>query len=150
LYDKKFDCASIGIRRPLRGAEPKEKTLLAVAYFKPLPVTDEQALIDVTLERPKPQGLDLPVEVKAVSVNPVDTRRRLRDDPMFSRTAFATPDMARQHTVLNEIADLVDAGKLRTTLTRIVGPIRAAPLWEAHAILESGATIGKLALEGSG
>jgi hypothetical protein len=42
--------------------------LRAVAYLKPLLVTDEQALIDVTLERPKPEGPDLLVKVKAVSV----------------------------------------------------------------------------------
>jgi NADPH2:quinone reductase len=60
---------------------------------------------------------------------------------MFSRAAFAILHMARQHA-LNEIADLVDAGKLRKTLTRIVGPIRAPMLREARDILESGRRSG--------
>jgi NADPH:quinone reductase len=53
----------------------------AVAYLKPLPIADAQSLIDVELERPKPCGRDLLVEVRAVSVNPVDVKRRGRDDP---------------------------------------------------------------------
>jgi zinc-binding alcohol dehydrogenase family protein len=53
----------------------------AVAYLKPLPITDDQSLIDVELERPTPSGRDLLVEVRAVSVNPVDVKRRGRDDP---------------------------------------------------------------------
>ena len=69
---------------------------------------------------------------------------------MFARPAFATPDMVRQHEILDEISDLVDAGTLRTTLTEVVGPIDAAHLRRAHAMIESGRTRGKLALQGFG
>jgi alcohol dehydrogenase len=67
---------------------------------------------------------------------------------MFSRSAFATPDIARQHEILNEVADLVDAGTLRTTMTERVGRIDAANLRRAHAIIESGRSVGKIVLEG--
>ncbi len=53
----------------------------AVAYRKSLPITAADALIDVELDRPKPAGRDLLVAVKAVSVNPVDYKVRLRADP---------------------------------------------------------------------
>ena len=53
----------------------------AVAYTKALPVTDERCLLDITLERPEASGFDLLVEVRAISVNPVDAKRRARDDP---------------------------------------------------------------------
>ena len=53
----------------------------AVAYTKASPTSDENCLIDISLERPQPSGLDLLVEVRAVSVNPVDVKRRGRDDP---------------------------------------------------------------------
>jgi zinc-binding alcohol dehydrogenase family protein len=53
----------------------------AVAYRKSLPITAADALIDVELDRPKPTGRDLLVAVKAVSVNPVDYKVRLRADP---------------------------------------------------------------------
>ncbi|HEX6840443.1 MAG TPA: zinc-binding alcohol dehydrogenase family protein [Stellaceae bacterium] len=53
----------------------------AVAYRKSLPISAADALVDVELDRPKAAGRDLLVEVKAVSVNPVDYKVRLRADP---------------------------------------------------------------------
>ncbi|MBO9662330.1 zinc-binding alcohol dehydrogenase family protein [Dokdonella sp.] len=67
---------------------------------------------------------------------------------MFARSRFGTPDMQRQGEILDRVADLVDAGELRTTLTETLSPIDAANLRAAHAQLESGRTIGKLALSG--
>ncbi|AIQ62369.1 Zinc-type alcohol dehydrogenase-like protein [compost metagenome] len=67
---------------------------------------------------------------------------------MFTRARYQTPDMIKQHELLNETADLVDRGILRTTLTRRLAPINAATLREAHALVESGRTIGKVVLEG--
>ncbi len=69
---------------------------------------------------------------------------------MFARPRFETPDMIRQHEILEEIADLVDAGRVRTTLTKILSPINAATMREAHALSESGKAIGKIVLEGWG
>ena len=48
----------------------------AVAYRKSLPITEADALIDVELPDPVAQGRDLLVEVRAVSVNPVDVKIR--------------------------------------------------------------------------
>jgi NADPH2:quinone reductase len=48
----------------------------AVAYREKLPITEESALLDVDLPQPSPSGHDLLVEIKAVSVNPVDTKVR--------------------------------------------------------------------------
>jgi zinc-binding alcohol dehydrogenase family protein len=67
---------------------------------------------------------------------------------MFTRSTFGTPSMIAQHRLLNEIADLVDRGIIRTTLRQIVGPIDAANLKKAHALLESGKAIGKVVLQG--
>lgn len=53
----------------------------AVAYRASLPIDAVNALEDVELERPAPQGRDLLVAVKAVSVNPVDAKVRMRADP---------------------------------------------------------------------
>ena len=69
---------------------------------------------------------------------------------MFTRSIFGTPDMAEQGRILNEVSRLADAGEIRSTLTRRLGPINAANLKQAHALLESGTTIGKLVLEGFG
>lgn len=67
---------------------------------------------------------------------------------MFARPRFRTADMAEQGAILDRVADLIDAGELRTTLTETLTPIDAANLREAHRRLESGTTIGKLALAG--
>lgn len=48
----------------------------AVGFREPGPIDRDDALVDVTLDRPAPSGRDLLVEVKAVSVNPVDTKVR--------------------------------------------------------------------------
>jgi zinc-binding alcohol dehydrogenase family protein len=53
----------------------------AVAYRKSLPISHVDALVDVELPESVVQGRDLLVEVKAVSVNPVDTKIRLRAEP---------------------------------------------------------------------
>ena len=53
----------------------------AVGYRKSLPVSDPEALIDFTADRPAPSGRDLLVKVMAVSVNPVDTKVRMRAAP---------------------------------------------------------------------
>ena len=67
---------------------------------------------------------------------------------MFARPRFRAADMAEQGAILDRVADLIDAGELRTTLTETLSPIDAANLREAHRRLESGTTIGKLALAG--
>jgi zinc-binding alcohol dehydrogenase family protein len=53
----------------------------AVGYFKSLPPNEPESLVDFTVESPAPTGRDLLVAVKAVSVNPVDTKVRLRGEP---------------------------------------------------------------------
>lgn len=69
---------------------------------------------------------------------------------MFTRSMFATSDIAEQGALLNEVARLVDTGKLRTTLAERFGPVTAANLKRAHALLESGRAKGKIVLEGFG
>ena len=50
----------------------------AVGYKEPGSIDREDALVDITLPEPNAEGRDLLVEVKAVSVNPVDTKVRRR------------------------------------------------------------------------
>ncbi|MET3908464.1 zinc-binding alcohol dehydrogenase family protein [Bradyrhizobium sp. S3.3.6] len=69
-------------------------------------------------------------------------------ESMFTRSSFQTPDMIAQHHLLNDVADLIDKGVLRTTLDQTFGTINAANLKRAHALLESGKSRGKIVLEG--
>jgi NADPH:quinone reductase len=67
---------------------------------------------------------------------------------MYTRSLFQTPDMGKQGEILNEVAALLDAGKIRSTATDVLGAITAANLKRAHAQLETGTAHGKLVLEG--
>ncbi len=67
---------------------------------------------------------------------------------MFTRPRFKTPDMIEQHRLLNQVADMLDSGKLRCTLKETLSPINGANLRKAHARVESGTMIGKLVLKG--
>lgn len=67
---------------------------------------------------------------------------------MFTRSLFETPDMAQQGKLLNDVAALVDAGRIRSTATEIAGKIDAATLRAVHARIESGSARGKIVLEG--
>ncbi len=67
---------------------------------------------------------------------------------MFTRPRYGTPDLARQGDILEELADLIEVGALRTTLRSELGTITAPNLERAHALVASGRTIGKIALSG--
>ncbi|SHI62358.1 zinc-binding alcohol dehydrogenase family protein [Roseomonas rosea] len=69
---------------------------------------------------------------------------------MFTRSMFGTADIGEQGALLDEVARLVDAGTLRTTLGEHFGTINAANLRRAHALIESGRARGKIVLEGFG
>lgn len=52
----------------------------AVGFTRYLPIDDPQSLIDLDLPKPAPQGRDILVAVRAVAVNPVDTKVRSPKD----------------------------------------------------------------------
>ncbi|NCT48429.1 MAG: zinc-binding alcohol dehydrogenase family protein, partial [Paraglaciecola sp.] len=66
---------------------------------------------------------------------------------MFTRSMFATADMAMQGEILTNVAKLLDEGKLVTTLHTRLSPINAATLIQAHRQIESATTIGKVVIE---
>lgn len=67
---------------------------------------------------------------------------------MFTKPMFQPEAMINQHRLLAEVADLVDAGVLRTTRNAEGGRINAANLSAAHRRVEAGQSVGKLVLEG--
>jgi NADPH2:quinone reductase len=67
---------------------------------------------------------------------------------MFSRSRYQTPDQAEQGRILDRVAELIDGGVLRGIRTETLAPITASNLREAHRRLESGKSIGKLAVAG--
>jgi len=53
----------------------------AVGLYKYLPIDHPESLLDLEVDTPVATGRDLLVEVKAISVNPVDTKRRRSGNP---------------------------------------------------------------------
>ncbi len=67
---------------------------------------------------------------------------------MFTRPLFQTADMDAQHRLLNEVADLINSGRVRSTMRDNYGRIDAANLMRAMTFLKSGRAIGKIVLAG--
>lgn len=67
---------------------------------------------------------------------------------MFTRAKYQTEDMAQQHKLLNQIASYIEEGVVQTTLSKVLLPINAHTLRKGHKLIETGATIGKIVVEG--
>ena len=88
----------------------------------------------------EPPGLDLlPLKAKSISFH---------WELMFTRPLFQAHDLAVHHELLNQVADLVDAGRVRTTATTTLPRIDADHLRQAHELVEDGHVTGKVVLAG--
>ena len=88
----------------------------------------------------EPEGLDiLPLKDKSISFH---------WEFMFTRPLYQPVDMAEQHELLDRVAEMVDEGTIRTTVSRELGPISAATLREAHAMVEASRMVGKVVISG--
>lgn len=145
----------LGAQHVIDHSQPLDKALLdaelgEVDYAISLTHTDKHfaALVNAI----KPQGkLALiddpePIDIRLLKRKSISLHWEL----MFTRSLFETADIQAQHDLLNEVAQLVDAGRIRTTLAEHFGAINATNLRRAHAFIESGAASGKVVLEGFG
>jgi NADPH2:quinone reductase len=105
---------------------------------------------DIMAELIKPQGhiasitgSNDPVELNKLKSKSVSFSWEL----MYTRSMFQTEDMIEQHHILNKIASLIDDGVLKTTLNQTLNGLTADNLKKAHELLESGKTIGKIAIK---
>jgi zinc-binding alcohol dehydrogenase family protein len=119
-----------------------------VDYIVSLTQTD--AHLAQIIEAIAPQGkFGLIDDPKALDVMPFKRKSvSIHWELMFTRSLFGTADMVGQYQLLNEVAALVDAGLVRTTLAERFGSINAENLKKAHALIESGKARGKVVLEG--
>lgn len=62
---------------------------------------------------------------------------------MFARPLFATPDMARQGEILQQVAELIDAGRVHPTLALTTQGLTAENVRQAHLRQRSGTMVGK-------
>lgn len=134
-------------RQPLT-AQIKQLGLNAPLYVFSTTQTDQHLSDIVELIAPQghfgliddPAQLDIkPFKSKSVSVH---------WEFMFTRSMYQTQDMVKQSELLSEVAELVDAGKIKTTVSQVLSPINAQNLKLAHQQIESGTTKGKIVLHG--
>jgi NADPH:quinone reductase len=106
---------------------------------------------DTAVELIRPQGgivcidvTDLPMEMAALKMKSAS----LYWEFMYTRSMFETPDMIEQHKLLAYVSREIDAGRIRTTLNEVMGPINAETMRAAHALIETGTAKGKVVVEG--
>jgi zinc-binding alcohol dehydrogenase family protein len=116
-----------------------------------LALTKVEDHYDQLIEAMAPQGAMALIENPARPLDIVKLKPKsisLHWEFMFTRSRYETHDMGRQGSLLNEVAALVDNGKIVTTMQTNLGTINATNMKRAHALVESGNTIGKIVLVG--
>ncbi|WP_213865296.1 zinc-binding dehydrogenase, partial [Vibrio crassostreae] len=66
---------------------------------------------------------------------------------MFTRSLFNTDDIQKQQDILFQAAKLIDAGRIKSTLTTTLNGFSVETLKDAHQRIESSASIGKTAIK---
>lgn len=105
---------------------------------------------DAMVELIKPQGKIGSISDPAEPVPLNQLKRKSASfywELMFTRSMFQTDDMIAQHHILNKIAQLLDDGILQPTLATTMVGLTADNMKEAHRLLESGKTIGKVVVK---
>jgi zinc-binding alcohol dehydrogenase family protein len=135
-------------RQPL-SEELKRIGVSQVTHVASLTQTDQH--LAQLVEALAPQGRLALIDDPEQALDIMQLKRKslsLHWEMMFTRSLFETADMIEQHRLLKRVAELVDAGTLKTTLGEHFGSINAANLCRAHGLLESGTARGKIVLEG--
>ncbi|WP_273209713.1 zinc-binding alcohol dehydrogenase family protein [Runella zeae] len=104
---------------------------------------------DAMVELIKPQGHigSITASSEPVALNKLKTKSASFSwEYMYTRSMFQTEDMIQQHHILNQIADLVEADALQSTLYLTLEGLTVENFKQAHQLLESGKTIGKVAI----
>jgi len=135
-------------RQPL-AAQVKKIVPEGVNYVLALTKTEDH--FDEIIEAIAPEGAMVLIEnlPRPVDVNKLKPKSlSLHWEFMFGRPRFQTANMKEQGRLLNEVAELIDAGFVRSTARTNLGLINAANMKHAHALVEGGKTIGKIVLSG--
>ena len=146
-------CRDLGGHHVIDHSKPMAEQLKAIGYrFVDyiFGVTESGQHFDTIADVIAPQGkFGLIDDPKSLDIAKLKSKSAsLHWEAMFTRSTFQTPDMDAQHKLLNEVAGMVERGAIRTTLAENLGPINAANLRRAHAMLESGRMRGKVVLAG--
>lgn len=146
-------CKALGADHVINHHQPMAEQVRALGfqYVDHIAIFRDMRHWDAAVELIRPQGgivaiddTNQPMPMQGMKVKAAS----LHWEYMFARAQYQTPDMLEQHRLLDDAAREIDAGHLRTTLAKVVGPINAANLRKAHRLIETGTTRGKIVLEG--
>jgi NADPH:quinone reductase len=135
-------------RRPI-AEQVKAIVPQGVNYVLAMTHTEEH--FDQIVEVLVPQGALVLIENPARPLDIIKLKSKsiqLHWEFVFTRSRYNTDDMGEQGRLLNTVADLIDAGVIRTTMNTDFGLINAANMKRAHTTIESRTAIGKLVLSG--
>ncbi|MCK0143619.1 zinc-binding alcohol dehydrogenase family protein [Aliiroseovarius sp. F20344] len=143
----------LGAHHAIDHSKPLAPQIEALGLGQPgwvFSTTHTHQYIDQIAELIAPQGhFGLIDDPETLNIMPFKTKAVSSHwELMFTRSLFGTPDIQRQHDILNEVAELLDEGKIKSTATETIGKINAATLKRAHEIIETNKAKGKLVLEG--
>lgn len=136
-----------------RGDMVAEVRALGMQYVDHIAIFNDMRHWDTAVELIRPQGgivsiddTDLPMDMAGMKMKAASFHWEF----MFARAMHQTPDMIEQHKLLDWVADEIDAGRIRTTLSETLTPMNAANMREAHRLVETGKAKGKIVLTASG
>lgn len=115
-----------------------------------LDFVDTNSYWDIMVELIKPQGhiASITGSSDPVALNKLKNKSASFSwELMYTRSMFETDDMQEQHVILNKLADLLDKGILKSTLNLTLNGFTVGNFKKAHELLESGKTIGKIAIK---
>jgi zinc-binding alcohol dehydrogenase family protein len=146
-------CFDLGAHSVIDHSRPLAMQLKAAGFGEVdfvAALTQTPRHLDQIVESLQPQGhIGVIDDMDSLDVMKLKTKSlSLHWELMFTRSLFQTPDMAEQGKLLAEIASLVDAGQIRSTVKESFGRINAGNLRRAHALIESGRAQGKIVLAG--
>lgn len=124
---------------------------LGMQYVDHIAVFNDMRHWEAAVELIRPQGsivsiddTDLPMPMGGMKMKAAS----LHWEFMFARAMHQTDDMIEQHKLLTYVADQIDAGKIKTTMSEVLSPINAVNMREAHRLVETGQAKGKIVVEG--
>lgn len=124
---------------------------LGMEYVDHVAIFNDMRHWETAVELIRPQGgivtiddTDLPMPMEKMKSKAAS----LHWEFMFARSMYKTHDMDCQHKLLSWVAHEIDDGNIKSTLAETLSPINAANLREAHRLIETGNSIGKVVVEG--
>jgi zinc-binding alcohol dehydrogenase family protein len=144
---------SLGAHHVIDHSKPLDTQIKALGINEPafvLSTTNTDNHIVEIVELIAPQGR-LGVTDEPRELNTLSMKRKsisLHRELTFTSSLFTAGNDEKQHNLLNRIGELVEAGKLKSTLNENFGTINADNLRRAHALIESGKARGKIVLAG--